>query len=100
MDAAAQQVCLYTTGQQRCVSYWQLTYFQHIIRAKAGVVFKPLYRSYAACRNVQDSTVICLIVSPELLLFACMQAKDQAELNELVIWAASRGLLADVSALS
>jgi hypothetical protein len=32
-----------------------------------------------------------------LLYAACVQAKDQAELNELLIWAAARGLLADVS---
>lgn len=28
----------------------------------------------------------------------CMQAKSQADRNELLIWAAARGLLADVSA--
>lgn len=57
-----------------------------------GLGRQPIGRLSDLCHTVSAAAACLLPVST--------QAKDQAELNELVIWAAARGLLADVSGMA
>lgn len=66
-----------------------------IVQEFVGVAQQPSGNMHQQCR-AQPACDLCGV-----FCFCCAchsQAKDQAELNELVIWASARGLLADVSA--
>lgn len=83
MEAAAQQVWTAQDMTTLGLGFASFDPFKHLS------LFYVDTEAAAQARNSSTKLICCSL--------SLAQAKDQAELNELVIWAAARGLLADVS---